>query len=84
MEKQDSASANHTDYVLKHELTVEALPASVTAAGGIIVDVEGVSDSSLRLAKDGHTVLLPQPTDDPNDPLVRILPKWLCVFQILC
>lgn len=25
--------------------------------------------SNLKLAKDGHTVLIPQPTDDPNDPL---------------
>lgn len=24
---------------------------------------------SLKLAKDGHTVLIPQPTTDPNDPL---------------
>ena len=24
---------------------------------------------NLRLAKDGHTVLIPQPTADPNDPL---------------
>jgi hypothetical protein len=24
---------------------------------------------NLRLAKDGHTVLIPQPTSDPNDPL---------------
>ncbi|MCJ1393458.1 hypothetical protein MMC18_006333 [Xylographa bjoerkii] len=25
--------------------------------------------SEIRLAKDGHTVLIPQPSDDPNDPL---------------
>lgn len=24
---------------------------------------------NLKLAKDGHTVLIPQPTEDPNDPL---------------
>jgi hypothetical protein len=24
---------------------------------------------NLKLAKDGHTVLVPQPTEDPNDPL---------------
>jgi len=24
---------------------------------------------NLRTAKDGHTVLIPQPSDDPNDPL---------------
>jgi hypothetical protein len=25
--------------------------------------------ANLKLAKDGHTVLIPQPTSDPNDPL---------------
>jgi hypothetical protein len=25
--------------------------------------------SNLKLAKDGHTVLIPQPSEDPNDPL---------------
>jgi hypothetical protein len=25
--------------------------------------------SNIKLAKDGHTVLIPQPTSDPNDPL---------------
>jgi len=36
----------------------------------IVVDanVAGVN-SNLKLAPDGHTVLVPQPSDDPNDPL---------------
>lgn len=54
------------DYSLKHELTFEALPTSARAADGVVLDIEGTNDTSLRLAKDGHTVLLPQPTDDPN------------------
>lgn len=27
------------------------------------------SRDALRLAKDGHTILIPQPSDDPDDPL---------------
>ncbi|KKY16357.1 putative mfs transporter [Phaeomoniella chlamydospora] len=37
---------------------------------GYIVDTEGgISSQGLKLAKDGHTVLIPQPSDDPEDPL---------------
>lgn len=40
---------------------------------GYIVDVSLVTDKSLveglKLAKDGRTVLIPQPSNDPNDPL---------------
>jgi hypothetical protein len=40
---------------------------------GYIVDVSLVTDKSLaerlKLAPDGHTILIPQPSDDPNDPL---------------
>ena len=36
----------------------------------IVVDANtGNVDSNLKLAPDGHTVLVPQPSDDPNDPL---------------
>lgn len=40
---------------------------------GYIVDISLVPDKSLveglKLAPDGHTVLIPQPSSDPNDPL---------------
>ncbi|KAL2265871.1 hypothetical protein VTJ83DRAFT_6971 [Remersonia thermophila] len=39
---------------------------------GYIIDVDNADPSKasgLRLAKDGHTVLIPQPSDDVNDPL---------------
>jgi hypothetical protein len=40
---------------------------------GYIVDVSLVTDKSLverlKLAPDGHTILIPQPSDDPNDTL---------------
>lgn len=39
---------------------------------GYIIDIAGedaIDASGLKLAKDGHTVLIPQPSDDTNDPL---------------
>ena len=41
------------------------------ARQGYILDAEdlGVEASGLKTASDGHTVLIPQPSDDPNDPL---------------
>ncbi|KAI1861671.1 uncharacterized protein JN550_010741 [Neoarthrinium moseri] len=36
---------------------------------GYEVDIEDGVPSSVKLAKDGHTRLIPQPSDDPNDPL---------------
>jgi hypothetical protein len=40
---------------------------------GYIVDVSLIQDKTLverlKLAPDGHTVLIPQPSDDPQDPL---------------
>lgn len=40
---------------------------------GYIVDVSLVQDKALvdrlKLAKDGRTILIPQPSDDPHDPL---------------
>lgn len=40
---------------------------------GYIVDVSLIEDKALvehlKLAPDGHTILIPQPSDDPNDPL---------------
>ncbi len=35
---------------------------------GYIIDVEEGA-AGYKLAKDGHTRLIPQPSDDPNDPL---------------
>lgn len=37
---------------------------------GYALDANAISDNSVyQLAKDGHTVLIPQPSDDPHDPL---------------
>lgn len=36
---------------------------------GYVVDLGGADRADLKLAKDGHTILVPQPSDDPRDPL---------------
>jgi hypothetical protein len=38
---------------------------------GYILETEGDSPNTagLKLARDGHTILIPQPSDDANDPL---------------
>lgn len=36
---------------------------------GYVVDAGKDSEVELKVARDGHTVLIPQPSDDPHDPL---------------
>lgn len=36
---------------------------------GYIVDASGDGVADAKLAADGHTILIPQPSDDPYDPL---------------
>ncbi|KAF4547707.1 Hypothetical protein D9617_37g012330 [Elsinoe fawcettii] len=68
-EKVDDKAVTIEDRNLRQVPTVQALPDSARTDGGLLLRVDEESVGSLRLAKDGHTVLLPQPTDDKNDPL---------------
>jgi len=36
---------------------------------GHIVDIKGLGGTDLKLADDGHIILVPQPSADPQDPL---------------
>ncbi|GAM89106.1 hypothetical protein ANO11243_071410 [Dothideomycetidae sp. 11243] len=54
---------------LEHAPTVQALPDAAKTEAGILLEVDEENAGSLQLARDGHTVLLPQPTSDPGDPL---------------
>jgi hypothetical protein len=48
---------------------------------GYIVDA--TSDTDLKLAADGHTILIPQASDDPNDPLNwSVVRKHVVLFII--
>ncbi|GAA5859785.1 hypothetical protein JCM8547_007027 [Rhodosporidiobolus lusitaniae] len=42
--------------------------------GNLLLQVDNASQSGLKLAKDGKTILVPQPSDDPRDPLNW--PEW--------
>lgn len=39
------------------------------AVEGLITDTVHERFANLKTAGDGHTILIPQPSDDPNDPL---------------
>lgn len=36
---------------------------------GYVADIEGASRSNLKTARDGHTILIPQPSNSPLDTL---------------
>lgn len=48
--------------------TVTTNPHEFHEAEGYVVD-DSEEGEGIRHAKDGHTRLIPQPSDDPNDPL---------------
>ncbi|PNH48188.1 hypothetical protein VD0004_g318 [Verticillium dahliae] len=74
-EKTDVEHVSSRDVeALTKRPTVEPVPQSAKAEAGVILRVDTAADTGLRLAKDGHTVLLPQPTDDKDDPLNW--PSW--------
>ncbi|KPM42937.1 hypothetical protein AK830_g3620 [Neonectria ditissima] len=73
MEKPEAEHVSNDERLEKHP-TVEAFPQAARAEGGVVLTVDVPGESPLHLAKDGHTVLLPQPTDDPADPLNW--PSW--------
>jgi hypothetical protein len=58
----------------KHEdaPTAKAKQIHEQDSDGYVVDVDteaAGSETGVKTAKDGHTRLIPQPSDDPNDPL---------------
>ncbi|KAH7346955.1 major facilitator superfamily domain-containing protein [Pyrenochaeta sp. MPI-SDFR-AT-0127] len=56
--------------------------ADLISAGGIFLDIEG-RELSIKTAKDGHTILVPQPSDDPNDPVNwSWMKKHLLLFTV--
>ncbi len=55
----DNIDTHHADVAL-HEYA---------ESEGYVIDADNADTSGLKRAKDGHTILIPQPSDDPNDPL---------------
>ncbi|KZT37208.1 putative MFS transporter [Sistotremastrum suecicum HHB10207 ss-3] len=55
-----------------YKLDISASPQSPTDEKATVFEKDSASSHSkedLKLAKDGHTILIPQPSDDPDDPL---------------
>ena len=57
MEK-NTTEMMENDYSLKPVPTVEPFPLAARASAGVLLDIEGADDSSLRLASDGHVSVL--------------------------
>lgn len=65
-EKFRDTSDSHVRHMADESAELE------NATKGYVVDAKHfgeVDDGHLKTAADGHTVLIPQPTEDPNDPL---------------
>lgn len=60
--QMDSTQAQIHEQEIGHETDVVLLDTGAA-------HLEKGQIGNLKLAKDGHTVLIPQPTSDPNDPL---------------
>ena len=75
-EKHDNPDVENKASTLENPLRLPADSPDLDEIGeleGYIVDISLIQDKSLvdrlKLAKDGRTILIPQPSDDPNDPL---------------
>jgi hypothetical protein len=59
---------------LRRQLAEDTMKADTTlqetiAVEGYVADTLDERFVNVKTAKDGHTILIPQPSDDPNDPL---------------
>jgi hypothetical protein len=57
---QDATGIENIQYAIDSDIVLLDAEAAHLESGQL---------GNLKLAKDGHTVLIPQPTSDPNDPL---------------
>jgi hypothetical protein len=54
---------------MDEQVSEAALPSDLKDSEGYIAKVDTEHHGNLKTAKDGHTVLIPQPSDDARDPL---------------
>lgn len=67
-----------------YTLEINATPSSHTEKAIIEEDDSSTqSKEPLKLAKDGHTILIPQPSDDPNDPLNWSLSRKFVILFVI-
>lgn len=55
--------------IIEDLATTSPYEQEVKSSEGYIADVDDEHRGNLKTAKDGHTVLIPQPSDDHRDPL---------------
>ncbi|KAH7085784.1 major facilitator superfamily domain-containing protein [Paraphoma chrysanthemicola] len=67
--ESNSLEKGHVEKLdLKPTVTAPPLPDSLQVNGGLVLRAEGLTNiDNIRLAKDGHTVLIPQPTQHEGD-----------------
>lgn len=63
---------------------VEASNTEVPQDGYILDATQLAPDVSVKLAHDGQTVLIPQPSDDPDDPLNWSQTKKHILLAVVC
>ncbi|KAK4888847.1 hypothetical protein LTR27_012308 [Elasticomyces elasticus] len=65
------------------DTTESALDEALEAKEGYVLDVAFYENSGLKTAADGRTVLIPQPTDDADDPLNWPQSKKLSILLVI-
>ena len=65
----DTSKPEHTTVELLKEGSLETEIRPYDLGEGYVVDNNELGVSRLKVAEDGHTVLIPQPSNDPEDPL---------------
>ena len=81
-EKDESASSGMS----KSPTVEQANPAvdeESEAKDGYVLDVSKYQDGTVKTAADGRTVLIPQPSDSPDDPLNWPRAKKLTVLIVI-
>ncbi|EXJ96298.1 hypothetical protein A1O1_01424 [Capronia coronata CBS 617.96] len=74
---------DHIDHVEESAYAAKAVPDVVKVEGGVLLDAGTKNEYHLKVAKDGHTVLLPQPSDNPEDPLLwSVFNKHALLFTL--
>ncbi|GAA5982591.1 hypothetical protein JCM11641_002593 [Rhodosporidiobolus odoratus] len=93
IEYEKADSLPHGDEELGGATVIRTDSAIEKEGGNLLLQVDDAAAAGLKVAKDGKTILVPQPSDDPRDPLnwsswkkhsilvVLALAAWLSDFQ---
>ncbi|KAK2879567.1 hypothetical protein FQN49_000761 [Arthroderma sp. PD_2] len=92
MDAQSPSQSMSEESSEKKMATKDAVNADIEAIGegdgdsstdGVVLDVSVARTAGLKTAEDGHTILVPQPSDSPDDPLNwSASKKWVVLLII--